>query len=69
MTHQIIDKNIMIKNIKRGNSKTFMRINLYNSTRYIFGIYIFKLNKIIKTLKIKNKRKNTKITKSKKTIK
>ena len=61
MFYQIIEKNIMLKNIKRGISNTFMRINLYNITKYIFSTKSSDLPKLLKTLKIKIKnRKSTK---------
>ena len=59
MLYQIIEKNIMLKKIKRGNSNSFIRINLYNTTKYIFSTKLSDLPKLLKTLKIKIKNKKS----------
>ena len=58
MFYQTISNKIMLKNIKRGIKSNIVIINIYNSTRYIFSNEIFKLPKILNTLKIKKKIKN-----------
>ena len=62
MFYQTIKNKIMFKNIKRGKKSNFVYINIYNSTRYIFSNELFKLPKILKTLK-KNRLKPNKIIK------
>ena len=56
MFYQTISNKIMLKNIKRGIKSNIVIINIYNSTRYIFCNEIFKLPKILNTLKIKKKK-------------
>ena len=57
MFYQTISNKIMLKNIKRGIKSNIVIINIYNSTRYIFCNEIFKLPKILNTLK-KTKKQN-----------